>query len=131
MTRGVCIQGRRGSGSGGRGLHPGGGRSTSRGIYLQGVGQTAPTRTWESGQYASYWNVFLLLPAMKLGQGNIFRSVCQGFCPQGGGYTPLPSAVHAWRYGQQVGSTHPTGMHTCYFMNTEPRLVTISASLRT
>ena len=28
-----------------------------------------------------------LLPATKLGQGNIFRSVCQGFCPQGG---------HAW-----------------------------------
>ena len=27
----------------------------------------------------------LLLPATKLGQGNIFRSVCQEFCPQGGG----------------------------------------------
>ena len=24
-----------------------------------------------------------------------------------------PSAVHAGRYGQQAGSTHPTGMHTC------------------
>ena len=23
-------------------------------------------------------------------------------------------AVHAGRYGQQVGGTHPTGMHTCY-----------------
>ena len=27
----------------------------------------------------------LLPPATKLGQGNIFRSVCQEFCPQGGG----------------------------------------------
>ena len=25
-----------------------------------------------------------------------------------------PCAVHAGRYGQQAGSTHPTGMHTCY-----------------
>ena len=24
-----------------------------------------------------------------------------------------PSAVHAGRYGQQAGSTHPTGMYTC------------------
>ena len=30
----------------------------------------------------------LLSPATKLGQSNIFRSVCQEFCPQGG---------HAWR----------------------------------
>ena len=27
--------------------------------------------------------VMLLPPAMKLGQGNIFRSMCQGFCPWG------------------------------------------------
>ena len=26
-------------------------------------------------------------------------------------------AVHAGRYGQQVGGTHPTGMHTCYNVN--------------
>ena len=25
-----------------------------------------------------------------------------------------PGAVHAGRYGQQVGSTHPTGMHSCF-----------------
>ena len=25
-----------------------------------------------------------------------------------------PRAVHAGRYGQQTGSTHPTGMHTCF-----------------
>ena len=23
--------------------------------------------------------------------------------------------VHAGRYGQQAGGTHPTGMHTCWF----------------
>ena len=28
--------------------------------------------------------VTFLPPATKLGQGNIFRSVCQQFCPQGG-----------------------------------------------
>ena len=27
-----------------------------------------------------------------------------------------PRAVHAWRYGQQAGGTHPTGMHTCIFL---------------
>ena len=25
-----------------------------------------------------------------------------------------PGAVHAGRYGQQVGGTHPTGMHSCF-----------------
>ena len=27
---------------------------------------------------------------------------------------PPPRAVHAGRYGQQVGGTHPTGMHSCF-----------------
>ena len=50
----------------------------------------------------------LLLPsATKLGQGNIFRSVCQEFCSHLG-------AVHVGRYGQQAAGTHPTGMHTSY-----------------
>ena len=51
--------------------------------------------------------MFLFLPpATKLGQGNIFRSVCQEFCSH-------PGAVHAGRYEKQAGSTDPTGMHTC------------------
>ena len=25
-------------------------------------------------------------------------------------------AVHAWKYGQQAAGTHPTGMHTCFFL---------------
>ena len=33
--------------------------------------------------------------------------------PVGSDPPPPPCAVHAWRYGQQVGSTHPTGMVTC------------------
>ena len=28
--------------------------------------------------------------------------------------TPSPQAVHARRYWQQAGSTHPTGMHSCF-----------------
>ena len=36
------------------------------------------------GSLASF-NIGLSLPsATKLGQGNIFRSMCQEFCPQGG-----------------------------------------------
>ena len=67
-------------------------------------------------------------PKRSLGQGNIFIGMCQEFCSQGGvpgqvsprpgtplgPGTPLPpTAVHAGRYGQQAGSTHPTGMHSC------------------
>ena len=37
-----------------------------------------------------------LPPATKLGQGNIFRSMCQQFCPQGG-YV-VASGGHAWFY---------------------------------
>ena len=51
--------------------------------------------------------IVFLPPATKLGQGNIFRSVCQEFCSHLG-------AVHAGRHRQQAGSTHPTGMHTCF-----------------
>ena len=44
-----------------------------------------------------------LPPATKLGQGNIFRSVCQQFCPQGG--------RHAWLLGGWGGCVvAPGGM---------------------
>ena len=43
-----------------------------------------------------YWWPWLLPPATKLGQGNIFRSVCQQFCPQGGHAWLLGG--HAWFY---------------------------------
>ena len=42
----------------------------------------------------------------KLGQGNIFISMCQKFCSHLG-------AVHAGRYRQQAVGMHPTGMYTC------------------
>ena len=29
------------------------------------------------------------------------------------GQVPPPRAVHAGKYGQQAGGTHPTGMHSC------------------
>ena len=74
-----------------------------------------------------------LPPATKLGQGNIFRSMCQEFCPRGGGAC-MAARGHAWqaacmaggmcgrgacvadttRYGQWVGVMYPTGMHSCY-----------------
>ena len=46
-----------------------------------------------------------------------------GHLPPGHRYTPgqvhpwagtPPGPVHAGRYGQQAGGTHPTGMHSCY-----------------
>ena len=43
----------------------------------------------------------LLPPATKLGQGNIFRSVCQEFCPRGG--------MHSG--GCMVGGVCGKGMH--------------------
>ena len=84
--------------------------------------------------------LLFLPPATKLGQGNIFSSVCQEFCPRGesaplhAGIPPRadppsgsrhpsgtssppdqapPGAVHAGRYGHQAGGTHPTGMQSC------------------
>ena len=91
---------------------------------------------------------FITTCKRSLGQGNIFRSVCQEFCSHGGEYLgryppdqvlppstryhqppgpgtpsrpgtpPGPGtslgAVHAGRYGQQAGGTHPTGMHYCF-----------------
>ena len=35
--------------------------------------------------------------------------------PPGPGNPPR-GAVHAGRYGQQAGGTHPTGMHSCYLL---------------
>ena len=58
--------------------------SLSRGPMSSGVSvrETTPILVM-CGRYASYWNTFLLPPETKLGQGNIFRSVCQEFCPRG------------------------------------------------
>ena len=48
----------------------------------------------------------LLLPVTELGQGNIFSSVCQEFCPQGG----VPGQEPPSRYTPQ--QVHPLGRYT-------------------
>ena len=77
------------------------------------------------------YNFAFLPPATKLRQGNIFTPVCQSFCSRGSatppeqtplwantpqadtpGQTPLLQCMLG--YGQQVGGTHPTGMHSCF-----------------
>ena len=52
----------------------------------------------------------LLPPATKLGQGNIFRSVCQEFCPPGGACMaggPCVAGVHV--AGVHVARVHVAG----------------------
>ena len=61
-----------------------------------------------SRQYASYWNAFLLVSFVtthkrSLGQGNIFRSMCQEFCSQGG----LPQCM--LEYYPPGPGRHPLG----------------------
>ena len=55
----------------------------------------------------------LLPPATKLGQGNIFRSVCQEFCSQGGGLARGSPGPHpGGRLGVWLGGSpgpHPGG----------------------
>ena len=84
-------------------------------------------REWLSFLHKIHKKQWLLQLATKLGQGNIFRSVCQEFCPQAGG--GCMAGGHAWqggvsgrgacvadttRYGQWADGTHPTGMHSCF-----------------
>ena len=52
-------------------------------------------------------NLLLLPAATKLGQGNIFTSVCQEFCPQGG---RVSASVHAGIH--PPGSRPPDQAHT-------------------
>ena len=42
---------------------------------------------------------------MKLGQGNIFRSLCQEFCPQG----DMHDRGHAWQGACMAGGMHGRG----------------------
>ena len=50
--------------------------------------------------------------------GNIFTSVCQEFCPRGGGVRSRGGmhgrgACVAGKTAIEAGGTHPTGMHSC------------------
>ena len=61
--------------------------------------------------------ILSLPPATKLGQGNIFRSVCQKFCPQGGhawwGWVCMVGVCmaggHAWQEACKAGGMHGRG----------------------
>ena len=59
---------------------------------------------------------FLIPPATKLGQGNIFSSVCQEFCSQGGAYLGryppgryTPWQVLSWAGTYPLGGRYPPG----------------------
>ena len=101
---------------------------------ISGIFAIAQDRHQAESQHYSfsciaYKYVLCILPPEN--EGYAFRPVCQSFCSRGGGLclsawwdthtrTPAPReadnppcAVHAGRYGQQAGGTHPTGMHTC------------------
>ena len=47
-------------------------------------------------------DVLSLPAATKLGQGNIFRSVCQEFCPQGGGVGLVPGGSPIFWGGRPI-----------------------------
>ena len=115
---------------------------------LQGADYDYATNSC-SGLCKDYLQVtFLLLPpAMKLGEGYVFTRVCDsvhrgeylGRYPPGTRYTRRdqvhsprtryprtrypPGAVHAGRYRQHAGGKHPTGMHSCWFINIQLLLV--------
>ena len=113
--------------------------------HCRGVGGSAPRGSGYSlvltssgshcsGQYASYWNAFLLeegfgvntsqttfifnVRKQSLGQGNVFTPVCHSVNMGGLPTPPPPYADHPLSrymgYGQQAGGTYPTIMHTCY-----------------
>ena len=50
--------------------------------------------------------------------GGVCLSVCWDSRPPFQQQTP-PQAVHAGRYGQQVGGMHPTGMHICVLLGSQ------------
>ena len=64
-----------------------------------------------SGQSTLSMSLGLLPAATKLGQGNIFTSVCQEFCPQGG---RVSASVHAGIHpqGGDTPRTDPPGADT-------------------
>ena len=63
-------------------------------------------------------------PQTKLRKGNVYRSMCQEFCPQGGSRHPradTPLGRHpppqADSYCSGMHSCYlPTGMHSCYLL---------------
>ena len=86
-------------------------------IHLEKDGKTA------AHKMCMVCSIMRFLPsASKLRQGNIFRSVCQEFCPHGGGclpqcmlgYTPLGRHPPPQQTATAADGKHPTGMHSCF-----------------
>ena len=102
----------------------------SKNIFRIRIHFLSPLRSTNTDRL-TLW-VFCLLPsATKLRQGNIFTSVCQEFCPQGGsasvhagthpppgryspGQTPPPPGQTRPPMATSANSMHPTGMLSCY-----------------
>ena len=85
-----------------------------------------------------FFSLFITARKRSLDQSNIFRSMCQSFCPGGGGrgkcmaggcvlqgrgvcVAGMHGGEHAWQGGMHVGemdteagSMHPTGMLSCF-----------------
>ena len=115
------------------------------GTFVAELQEACNDKTIASKTILKYRDCLFTARKRSLGQGNIFTPVCQSFCSRGEGstwagtlppgpgtpqtrYTPPgtryppkpgtpPLAVHAGRYRQQAGGTHPTGMHSCYRMH--------------
>ena len=109
---------------------------------------------WSSGKFTSLLAMIALSAIKSCAQtfitAHVFTRVCDSVHRRGGllhcmlGYTPLgpeagtpqdqasPSAVHAGRYGQQVGGAHPTGMQSCsqcYYVHWHLQYLIQSSSL--
>ena len=69
--------------------------------------ETPPQDGYCCRQYASYWNAFLLQVSVHRG------STWAGTPTPQAGTPPWPQCMLG--YGQQVGSTHLTRMHSCSF----------------
>ena len=75
--------------------------------------------------FTKRWVLGLVVTARKLRRLCFYR--CLSFCPQGGG----ACMVFPMRYGQWAGGTHPTGMHSCFylfFVLKKPWLLTMLAN---
>ena len=84
----------KGSASRGWGLHPG------VGVYIQGLG----------GMYPRSGGV-----CIQVGSASKGESASRGSASRKEGMHPgrVGQTLSTMGYGQQVGSTHPTGMHSC------------------
>ena len=93
------------------------------------VRNTCCTNTQRKKQHVSCIKTFRRnpdgIPRETLITTRIDSPSCEGFClkivqRRNALLSPPPATVHAGRYEQQEGSTHPTGMHTCLKLGSVP-----------